>query len=183
MANAALHREKIVQATVRLYREKGYANTGLNEILKLSGAPKGSLYHYFPGGKEELSVEAIATAGEVVANTLSDLAKKADSPRAFVAAYCQLLAGWMEGSRFKSGCPIATTVLECVPQSVAITGISQKVFKRWTNIVAEVFQASGYSQSNAGEKAEQVIVMIEGALLLSRVKQSSTPFLNLAKLF
>ena len=177
MANAALHREKLVQATIRLYRERGYANTGLNDILKLSGAPKGSLYYYFSGGKEELTVEAIRVAGKIVENTLLDLAATTSGPQQFVASYCTLLAEWMQGSGFKSGCPIATTVLETVPFSAAITEISQAVFNGWITIVSDVYSRTNLNKSQAQEKAQHVIMAIEGALLLARVQQSPKPIL------
>ena len=174
MANVAIHKDKIVQAAIRLYREKGYANTGLSEILALSGAPKGSLYHYFPGGKEALTVEAVTVAGKVVEKTLRELASGYYEPRAFVAAYCEMLATWMEGSRFKSGCPIATTVLEAVPFSPAITNACQQVFASWIAINRQVF-ARECDALEADIKAERVIIAIEGALLLSRLQQSAAP--------
>ena len=177
MANVAVHKDKLIQATIRLYRERGYANTGLNDILKLSGAPKGSLYYYFPGGKDELTVAAIRAAGAVVENTLNDLTHKFVEPQKFVLAYCQLLAEWMTGSRFKSGCPIATTVLETVPFSKPITKASQEVFATWINLVAQVFIRQGFEHETAKQKAEQVIIAVEGALLLARVQQSAAPIL------
>ena len=182
MANVALHREKILQAAIRLYREKGYANSGLSEILALSGAPKGSLYYYFPGGKEELTAEAVRTAGKVVENTLRDLAIKSETPIAFIASYCSMLADWMAGSRFKSGCPIATTVLETVPFSKLLTETCASVFDSWITIVAEVFISAGSSEAVAKEKAEHVIIAVEGALLLTRVQQSVKPLLSVPKL-
>ena len=183
MATVALHRDKLIQAAIRLYREKGYANTGLSEILKLSGAPKGSLYHYFPGGKEELTAIAVTVAGQVVARTLLDLLEQSSSPQAFVAAYCELLAGWMEGSRFKSGCPIATTVLEAVPFSARITQACQAAFGQWINIIAPVFERAGLGKQEAQNQAEHVIATIEGALLLARLQQSAVPIRNLARWF
>ena len=175
MAKAPLHREKLIQAAIRLYREKGYANTGLSEILAISGAPKGSLYYYFPGGKEALTVEAIRVAGAVVERTLLNLAEKAASPRQFIESYCALLAEWMTASRFKSGCPIASTVLEVVPNSGAITSQCRKAFETWIAVVATVFARTNCAPSQAREKAEQMIAAIEGALLLARVQQSSRP--------
>lgn len=177
MANVARHRDKIINTTIRLYREKGFAGTGLAEILALSGAPKGSLYYYFPGGKEELTVAAITTAGRVVEKTLRELADQTASPEQFVKAYCNLLAEWMEASRFKAGCPIATTILEAVPQSKAITEASREVFKRWTMLIAGVFQAGGEEVEDSIKAAEQAIALIQGRLLLARVQQSSAPLL------
>ncbi len=59
MPNIAKHKDNIVVAAMSLFRRQGYASTGLNQILQESGAPKGSLYHYFPGGKEQLGLAAV----------------------------------------------------------------------------------------------------------------------------
>ena len=72
MAATALHKESLIRTAMRLFRRQGYASTGLNQILAESGAPKGSLYHYFPGGKEELAVAAVTLAGSMVKQLLED---------------------------------------------------------------------------------------------------------------
>ena len=101
MAAAAKHRDALLAASVRLFRQKGYAGTGLSEILQESGAPKGSLYHYFPGGKVEIGAEAVQLAGKTVTRTLKDLAAKTDGPGALVSHYLDLLAGWMAASDYR----------------------------------------------------------------------------------
>src|SRR5262245_34793894 len=104
---------------MRLFRRQGYASTGLSQIVAESGAPKGSLYHYFPSGKEALGESAIALAGGLMQETLAALAARHREPAAFLRAYCRTMARWMEESGFASGCPIATTLLETAPQSPA----------------------------------------------------------------
>jgi len=74
MANAQKHKENLVRTAMRLFRKQGYASTGLQQILADSGAPKGSLYHYFPGGKESLGEAAVAMAGRLIGEMLTDLA-------------------------------------------------------------------------------------------------------------
>ena len=117
MAAAAKHRNSIIASAIRLFRQRGYAATGLNDILKHSGAPKGSLYHYFPGGKEQLGEEAVVVAASVVTQTLAELRAKHASAADMLRGYGQLLAGWMTQAEFAEGCPIATTLLETTPKS------------------------------------------------------------------
>ena len=97
---------------MRLFRRQGYASTGLQQILEQSGAPKGSLYHYFPNGKEALGEAAVELAGGMVREMLTELAARHADPKAYLAAYCKVMAGWMQESHFRSGCPVATTMLE-----------------------------------------------------------------------
>ena len=76
MAQLPRHRRAIVETAVRLFRKQGYAATGLNQIVEESGAPKGSLYHYFPDGKLAIAAEAVRLAGETVQRTLTELAEQ-----------------------------------------------------------------------------------------------------------
>lgn len=181
MGAAARHREKLIGSAITLFRRQGYAATGLNEILALSGAPKGSLYHYFPKGKEELGAEAVAQAGALVAATLRQLHDTSETAAQFLDAYCALLAGWVEKSGYREGCPIATTLLETVPQSERIGAAGRAAFAEWTAIIASVHTRDGMAPEAAQARAGLDLAAIEGALLLMRVQQSLAPLQNVAR--
>jgi TetR/AcrR family transcriptional repressor of lmrAB and yxaGH operons len=181
MASARKHRENLVRSAMRLFRRQGYAATGLQQILALSGAPKGSLYHYFPGGKEAIGEAAVELAGRLAADSLEQLAARHRSPEAFVAAYCRQYATWMEESDFRSGCPIATTVLETAPLSARITAAAQGAIERWIEIVAAVFARAGTGPRAARERAELTVAAVEGALILARVARSAEPILAVGR--
>ena len=83
---------------MRLFRQQGYASTGLQQIVAESEAPKGSLYHYFPSGKEALGEAAVTLAGDMIGEMLTNLAARHTAPKAFLRAYCKTMAGWMEES-------------------------------------------------------------------------------------
>jgi TetR/AcrR family transcriptional repressor of lmrAB and yxaGH operons len=180
LANAAKHKEALVRTAMRLFRRQGYASTGLQQILAESGAPKGSLYHYFPGGKEELGVAAVTLAGGLMGEMLADLAARHRRPASFVKAYCGVMSKWMEESAFRSGCPIATTMLETVPESPELTEAGRAALDHWIAIVAPVFEGDGASTGEARSKAQLLIAMMEGALLLARIRQSARPIMEIA---
>src|SRR5262245_60374539 len=180
MANAAQHKENLVRTAMRLFRQQGYASTGLLQILAESGAPKGSLYHYFPDGKEALARAAVELAGELIAQMLSGLAERHKQPKAFVKAYCEVMAGWMEQSEFRSGCPIATTMLETAPHSPELTEAGVRAIDRWIEIVTSVFVNAGLSQREAKTRAQLLIATMEGTLLLARIRQSPRPIMDIA---
>jgi TetR/AcrR family transcriptional repressor of lmrAB and yxaGH operons len=182
MANAAVHKESLVRTAMRLFRRQGYASSGLQQILSESGAPKGSLYHYFPNGKEGLGEAAVTLAGEMIAGMLADLATRHRDPQAFVRGYCRTMAGWMEESEFRSGCPIATTLLETAPTSESIREAGRAAFRSWTTLVSDVFAESGMERREARTLAQLIIAAMEGALILARVQQSTRPILDVAKL-
>ena len=181
MPNARRHREQLVETAMRLFRRQGYAGTGLQQILAESGAPKGSLYHYFPGGKEEIGAAAVALAGERVAETLESLAARHAKSGAFVRGYFRQYAEWMEESDFRSGCPIATTLLETAPLSAPITEAGRQAIERWTGIIAGVFRRDGLTSSAARQRAQLTIASLEGALILARTAGRRTPLTQVAR--
>ncbi|MBI1385831.1 MAG: TetR family transcriptional regulator [Rhizobiales bacterium] len=180
MANAAKHKDGLVRTAMRLFRQQGYASTGLQQVLTESGVPKGSLYHYFPGGKEQLAEAAVRLAGELMGAMLAEHAACCKTPRAFVKAYCATMARWMEESGFRSGCPIATVMLENAPGSPELTRAGAEAIDHWIEIVTPVFVSEGRSKGEARREAETLIATMEGALLLARVRQSSRPIMEIA---
>jgi TetR/AcrR family transcriptional repressor of lmrAB and yxaGH operons len=182
MGRAAVHKQSLVRAAMRLFRRQGYASTGLQQILAESGAPRGSLYHYFANGKEALGEAAVDLAGAMVREMLGDLAARHVEPDAFLRGYCKTMAGWMEESRFRSGCPIATTLLETAPESPAITAAGQRAIDGWIEVIAGVLARGGLDPREAKTRAQLVIAAMEGALILARVRQSTRPILDVAKL-
>ena len=182
MGKAARHKENLVRTAMRLFRRQGYASTGLQQIVTESGAPKGSLYHYFPSGKEALGESAIVLAGGMIHEMLSDLAARHKDPKAFLRAYCKVMAGWMEESGFQSGCPIATTLLETAPRSPSITAAGQRAIDAWIDVVGGVLAKGGMNGREARSRAQLIIAAMEGALILSRIRLSTRPILDVAKL-
>jgi TetR/AcrR family transcriptional repressor of lmrAB and yxaGH operons len=182
MAKAAVHKGNLVRAAMRLFRRQGYASTGLAQILEESGAPKGSLYHYFPEGKEALGEAAVELAGGLVREKLAELAERSREPSAFLRAYAKTMAGWMDESAFRSGCPIATTLLETAPASPRITAAGVRAIDGWIDVIAGVFERAGSERREARSRAQLVVAAMEGALILARVRRSAQPILDVAKL-
>jgi TetR/AcrR family transcriptional repressor of lmrAB and yxaGH operons len=183
MGRAAKHRQNLVRTAMRLFRRQGYASTGLQQIVDESGAPKGSLYHYFPDGKESIAEAAVELAGGLLREKLEELAAKHADPKAFVSAWCKVMAGWMEEADFQSGSPITTVLLETAPRSRAITAAGQRAIDGWIEVVAGVLQRGGAAatRSEARKRGEMLVAAMEGALILARVRRSKAPILEVAK--
>lgn len=175
MGAAPKHRNGIVQAAIALFRKRGYAATGINDILLASGAPKGSFYHYFPAGKEQLGEEALTQAAARVGDTLGELCATLPDTAAVVRAYGDLLAGWMEQSAFSDGCPITTMLLETTPQSAALTTAGRTAFWRWREQLTVMLGADGIDPDTAASLASLVVSAWEGALIQMRVEGNRQP--------
>ena len=90
-------RDSLIWAAAKLFRRQGYSGTGLRDILAASGVARGSLYHYFPGGKEQIGAAAVTAAGGLVTETFAELAKQADGPADFLRCYTAILLCWCAG--------------------------------------------------------------------------------------
>jgi TetR/AcrR family transcriptional regulator, lmrAB and yxaGH operons repressor len=178
MAQAPKHRDAIVKTAVRLFRKQGFAATGLNQIVEESAAPKGSIYHYFPDGKEAIGAAAVAFAGQQVVRTLTHLMKGNNSPAELVRTYTALLGGWMASSGYRDGCPFATTLLETVPQSASMRQAGEVALADWARVFAEVLQVHKVASPRAARLAAMAVATIEGALLQARVSVSQQPLLD-----
>ena len=175
------HRGAIVRAAATLFRRNGFAATGINEIAEVSGAPKGSLYHYFPDGKDQIAEAAVRFAGAGVVATLEKLEKEHDSASAMIRAYCRLLAGWMAKSGFRDGCPISTTLLESAPQSAALAAAGREAFAGWCAVIARALVRDGFGKLEAKRLSTLAVSAIEGALILARVEGNAAPIDDVAK--
>ena len=182
MNKAETHKQNLVRTAMRLFRRQGYASTGLQQILAESGAPKGSLYYYFPDGKEALGEASVVMAVEMVGDMLRELAQRHKSPKRFVRAYCKVMAGWMEESGYGSGCPIATTILETAPESPAITRAGSEAIDSWIEVISGALENGDLNPREARTRAQLIVAAMEGALILARIRQSSRPILDVANL-
>ena len=181
MAALQKHREALISTACALFRRQGYAATGLAELLTRCGAPKGSLYHYFPDGKEGVAVAAMQAAGAALETMLKTLAAADSPPGELVLAYGRLLASRLEQSDFRDGCPVGTVMLEAAPISQKITAAGRHAFAAWAAVLSGKLQATGASSARADELADFTISALEGALILARVRKSAAPVLQAAE--
>ncbi|MDZ4868399.1 MAG: helix-turn-helix domain-containing protein [Alphaproteobacteria bacterium] len=167
------HRERLVEASADLIQRKGYHSTGLAEILTASGAPRGSLYHYFPGGKEDLACEAIALSAAKVMQTLATVTKGARSPTTALNKIADHFAGQLTASNFEKGCPVATITLELAGDSTRIQEACAAAYAAWQAGIEAMLVRAGIV--GAKPLAETLLMTLEGALLLSRARRDCAP--------
>jgi len=181
VAAVGKHRECLIAAAVGLFRRQGYAGTGLAEILAESGAPRGSLYHYFPDGKAEIAEAALRVAGERMTSIMQGIACASASPGELVSRYGAGLAAVLEKSGFQDGCAVATVVLEAAPGSPKLAAAGRDAFSAWSEIVATMLERAGIAAARARELGDFTIAAFEGALMLARARSSAAPVLAAAE--
>ena len=175
-------RHKLIRTAASLFRQRGYNGVGLNELLAASEAPKGSLYHHFPGGKEQLAEAALRFAGCGIAQLIDDtFAAKGDFASG-VRALAAWIADWHERSGFREGCPVTSVLLDTVPQSEMISATVRAVFDDWEQRVIRHAQALGHTGFDRVD-AQRLLILIEGAWIVARVRHSRQPMIDAAETF
>lgn len=173
-------RDQIIATTCDLLELQGYHATGLNQILKESGTPKGSLYYYFPGGKEELAIEAIRHVGQIVLQRIrANLAQATDAAQV-IGAFIYQIARNVELSGFRAGGPITTIAMETAATNPTLRQVCQQIYADWQQAFADKLIASGMSEERAGRLAALMIAAIEGGVILCRTNQSRVPLEQVA---
>jgi len=169
-------RSRMISAAAELFRQRGYHATTFSDVVHESGAPRGSTYFHFPGGKQELAREAIAGAGDEMEELVDEAARHAGDPGSLVRALAEIFASRFERSGYQGGCPIATMVLELAPRDEEFSAGFDSVFARWRAALVTRFEALGLAPERSAALADLTISALEGALILSRAARSTEPF-------
>ncbi len=172
-------RARFVETTAGLLRRQGYHATGLNQVIKESGAPKGSLYFHFPGGKEELAQAALQLSGAQMHAELEGLVTEARNPVEALRSVANTLADSLEASDFQDGCPVATVALEAAAQSEVLQTTCGASYRAWEQVIAASLRKHGVATREARGLASLILSAIEGALLLSRAYRDTKPLRGL----
>jgi TetR/AcrR family transcriptional repressor of lmrAB and yxaGH operons len=168
-------RDKLIHAMADALQRKGLHGVGLNELLEIAGAPKGSLYHHFPGGKSELEVAAVDYIGLHIDSLFAKLFAQQPDPLKALHNWLQGALQQLENSQFERGCPLATIALESGPEDVAIRAALQRSFTAVRQTLGQHLHAYGYPTEQADNLAALFVALYEGGLLQARVAGSSEP--------
>jgi TetR/AcrR family transcriptional repressor of lmrAB and yxaGH operons len=176
MAKGTNSREMTIRAAAKMFRQRGYHGTGLQDILKAAGSPRGSLYFHFPGGKEEIGIAAIAFYAEAVRGMMASAAKASKTAEGFLALVVQNTAADLRRNDYKEGCPIAAVALDTSGQSEALCAAARKAFQTWELEIKSGLERFDMNGKDAESIATAVLSQLEGALLLARTYRSLEPF-------
>ena len=169
-------RSRMIHAASELFGQRGYHATAFSDVIEGSGAPRGSIYFHFPGGKHQLAQEATALAGDEIEVTVAEATTHATDPASLIRALAEGMVQRLEASDYRHGCSIATMVLELAPYDEELTVEFDKVFVRWRAALVDAFETWGIVAENGVVLADLVMSAFEGALILGRAARSPEPF-------
>jgi AcrR family transcriptional regulator len=166
-------RERIVNSSAELFRRQGYTGTGLKQVTALAEAPFGSLYHFFPGGKEHLGEEVIRTSGRFFAQIFQDIARAAPDAPTAVERFFTGAAQTLVDTDYADACPIATVALEVASTNERLREATADVFAGWVADAQEGFVRAGIPEDRARELALMMLASLEGAFILCRATRTT----------
>ena len=166
-------RTRMVRSAAALFGSRGLSGTSFSDVLADSGAPRGSIYHHFPGGKKQLAQDAIGWTSEQILAYLQ--ACPAKTPAGVLAWFIDLWRQSVQASGGLSGCPVAGIAIDSGNAADDLIEFARGAFSQWTGLLASQLQAAGVPADRAGPIATTSLAAMEGALILCRAERSSEP--------
>lgn len=168
-------RERMVASAALLIRERGAQSTAIADVLAASGAPRGSAYHYFPGGRSQLICEAVDFASSYIAAKITEVSGGVEMLDHLVAHYRKHLIA----SEFRAGCPVLAVAIEADPddpdRTAPMIDRAAAAFNNWNGLIVDQLVSEGAGKERAEELAVLITASLEGALVLAQAGRSVDP--------
>jgi AcrR family transcriptional regulator len=164
----------MVRAAALLFQERGYAATSFQDVIARSGAPRGSIYHHFPGGKQELAIEALRWYSDRTSALMRQKTEESTAIEA-VAGFFAISREALRKSDFRAGCPVAGVALDLADNDEELQAAVAQAFEEWRRVLAAAFERDGATPAKARRLAAFVYASLEGALMLARAQRDLRP--------
>lgn len=170
-------KRRIEVAAAGLLARHGYHGFGLKKLSEAAGLPYGSIYHHFPGGKEEIAVSAIAGTGVLVGRMIRQAPADVFGT---AASLFDFMAAKLTASEWTEGCPVGTPALDGGSDVESVRTACVSAFEAMGQGFAELLAEMGLPEGEAHELATTVVAAYEGATLLARVRRTDEPLYTVA---
>jgi AcrR family transcriptional regulator len=176
-------RERMVYETAQHLRRAGVSGTGLRQVVVDADAPRGSLQHYFPGGKDQLVAEALDWSGTFAAGRVEQHVarmRRATPARLFTAIVDDWSAD-LVARDFARGCPVAAAVVDCADTNETVRRAADSALETWRRPITAALVGMGRSQRRAESLSTLMLCALEGAILLARARRDTAPLRLVAR--
>ncbi|HVK82291.1 MAG TPA: TetR/AcrR family transcriptional regulator [Verrucomicrobiae bacterium] len=181
MAKVSSAREDLLEAAVELFSARGYEGVGVAELLAKSGAPRGSLYFHFPGGKQQIGAEVVARVGAEVARRFRGLHDSGVDLDTFIERVFEATAAESKDRCYEASCPMAAIAAGFGSDDAALADAVRGAFSSWESEIKTAALARGLNEINAGVFASAMLAAMEGAFITSKALATSAPHMNVAR--
>lgn len=168
----------MVETAARLLATTGLQGFSIGELIKASGAPRGSVYHHFPHGKEEIIAAALKLVDQRMQTGLSAVAL--NDPAAVIAAFVDIWRQLLVRSDFSAGCGVLAVA--SASASVELVDTTAKIFDSWRQNLAGQLVRVGMAQARADSLAVLAVASVEGAVVMCRAQRSLEPLESVSAL-
>lgn len=158
-------------SAIELLAERGVAGVTVDEVLARSGAPRGSVYHHFPGGRAQLVEDSVRRAGEVISDLMRAAVDSGKDTSQVLRAIVRFRKKLLEQTDFNAGCPVAAAV----ETNETTTAIAQAAFAEWEELIKLSLVSDGFAPDRARQLASVCVSAIEGAIVVSRSERNTRP--------
>ncbi len=176
-------RERILTATNELLRRHGYNGMSIKQISAASSAPMGSLYHFFPDGKDAIVRESLESSGAVYLQLFQAIAAESPSTADAITNFFDGAAALLEASDFIEICPIGSVAREIASTNDPLRSATHRVFTSWIEAATAMFATSGLPEIDARQLAATFIATLEGGFMLARAARDATPLRDAGVVF
>lgn len=181
MAKVSSAREDMLSAASELFRERGYEGVGVAELLTKSGAPRGSLYFHFPGGKEQIGAEVVERVGITVAGRFRELAHSDVDLQTFIDRVFKTTARECKERDYKASCPMAAIAAGVGSENPKLQSAIREAFASWEREIAAAAEMRGLTKKNAEMFASSFVTAMEGAFVVSKAQGNSAAHINASR--
>jgi len=166
-------RKKMLVSAAEVMRERGAAGVTIDEVLARSGAPRGSVYHHFPEGRNQILIEALQYAGDSITATIDDYVAR--GAKVLLREYVEFWVGLLAECDFSAGCPVVAAAIGSADDELGLSADAGIILDRWCTTLTRAFVADGFDDADAASLAVMSISALEGAIVLCRSTRSAVP--------
>lgn len=179
MTSRGSTRSAMLVSAAELLRERGAAAVTVDAVLARSGAPRGSVYHHFPGGRGQMLREALQFAGDEIAARID--AAAGDSGTALLQQFADMWRQALVDSDYTAGCPVLAAAIGSGSDEQQLTSLASEIFARWRQAATGAYLREGFERADAAALADTAIAAMEGAVVLCRSSRSLDPLNDVAQ--
>jgi AcrR family transcriptional regulator len=167
-------RQRMLDSAVLLLRERGAAGVTVDAVLTHSGAPRGSVYHHFPGGRNEIVLGAVRLAGDYITTMVDQSVAEGDARRT-VERIGRFWKKALTNTDYKAGCPVVAMAIDSREHIPDAAELVREIFARWHTSLSNLLSANGFSAERSERLATLIVSSIEGAIILCRANGDLKP--------
>ncbi len=173
-------RQRMIDATLTLLSRSGLSGAGINQVIALSGAPKGSVYHHFPGGKQELVAAALRQFDAAFRGYLTHLWSKPGAASDKVQHFVAGVARRLQAADYQEGCPVGGVILDLDRDSESLRSVCRDILDGWVEVIAS--HLTDALEAQRLELAGFMVTALEGGLILSRAQRTTRPLVEAGRM-